>query len=114
MPFVLTNDSTIACGHTGTVGLAATTKLTIDSANVLLLSDVIQTIAGCKNPTDTNTGSKTCMTVVAAQGTATKLTAGTVPVVIDTLTGTTDGVNPPATPGTISATVPAQSKLTAV
>jgi hypothetical protein len=119
MSFVLTKSSSITCGHQGTVALSSSSKLTVGgSANALLLSDIVgQSVNLCPNPDDPNSGSVKCRHVAAAQGTATKLTVGSVPVAIDTLKGTTDGVNPAPPPpgaGTISVTSPAQAKLTAV
>jgi hypothetical protein len=113
MSKVLINNSKIVCPHQGQVQLAATTKLTIGGTNVLLLADVTgKTVSGCSVVTDTNTSTVQCQKVTTATGTASKLTVGGAPVVLDTLTGFTDGAPPPAAVA-ISVSDAGQSKLTA-
>ena len=107
MAKVLTTDSTIDCGHEGTVGTSSSAKLRVDGAAVLVETGVAgKTIAGC---TQTG-GPPTPCTAVAAisSGRATKLTAGGQPVMLDTLSGTTNG----APVGALSATA-GQDRLTA-
>jgi hypothetical protein len=115
MSFVLTTASTVDCSHMGPVALAAANKLTINGMSVLLLSDISGASITCLNPTDPNTQSKPCMTVISAAGAAAKLTVSGAGVALDTLSGTTDGHDPsPATlPPTISAEAAGQSLLTA-
>jgi len=67
-------------------------------------------ISDCKSPTDPNTGQKLCSNVLSViTGEATKLKVNRQPVMLDTVTGTTDGVPPGTLLGTAN-----QPKLTAV
>jgi hypothetical protein len=108
MPKVLTTDSTIDCGHEGTVGTSSAAKLRVDGARVLVETGIAgKTISNC---TQTGGPPTPCSAVVAiTSGRATKLTAGGQPVMLDTLTGTTNG----GPPGALSATA-GQSRMTAV
>ena len=114
MASVLTVNSQIVCPHQGTVSTSSSEKLTVSGAKVLVLSGVKgATVSGCNNPTDTS-GDKTCMTVTTASGTATKLNSGGNAVVIDSLSGNTDGAPPPPPGPAISVSSVGQNKLTAV
>jgi hypothetical protein len=98
MPKVLTEGSTLTCLHQGTVQLTASQSvLKVGGKPVLVQGDLEgKAISGCKTPTSQS--SKPCLTVVAmALGAATTLKAGGKPVLLDTATGTTDGVTPAPT-----------------
>jgi hypothetical protein len=111
-PKVLTTDSRVTCGHTpaGAVVLKGSAKLRVSGSSVLVTAGVGPAIGkGC---VVAKQGDKPCTTVTAVTAEkSTKLCADGVPVVVDTLTGTTDG--------TINAVVGAltvskvQSKLVA-
>jgi hypothetical protein len=95
MPRVLTEGSTLTCLHQGTVQLTASQRvLTVGGQPVLVRGDLEgQAISGCQTPTSQS--SKPCLTVVAMTlGAAATLRAGGKPVLLDTATGTTDGVTP--------------------
>ncbi|AIE86497.1 hypothetical protein [Fimbriimonas ginsengisoli] len=97
MPYVLTVNSTVQCAHGAKIALTSDAKLSVGGAKVLLLAGIQgATVNGCTNPTDPNTSSLTCATVATATGTATKLTVGGKPVVLDSLSGTTNGTPPPS------------------
>jgi hypothetical protein len=101
--------------HGGTVGVSSTAKLAVNGAPVLLAASVAgKTVAGCPVTDDPNTSTKHCTSVASVlSGPATRLTVGGKPVVLDTLTGTTDGTPPPtgAALGPASAN---QAKLQAI
>jgi hypothetical protein len=113
MSYVLTVSSTVACPHSpGQVSLSSDTKLTVGGKKVLVLASVNgASVSGCTQVTNTSNGTQQCSTVTTASGTASKLQAGGAPVVLDTLTGATDGF--PPTPSTLSVSAAGQSKLTA-
>lgn len=114
MAGVLTTNSTIQCPDSGKVQTSSTAKLTVSNNAVLLKPDFSSwSISGCSNPTDPNSGSKTCLkTVGLTAGAAQKLTCGgSSAVLLDTLQGTSDATPPPH--NMLSATA-GQSKLTAV
>jgi hypothetical protein len=114
MALVLTVSSQVVCPHTGTVSTSSSEKLTVSGAKVLVLSGVQgASVSNCTNPTDSN-GNKTCLTVTQASGTASKLTSGGNAVVIDSLSGNTDGAPPPPPGPALSVASPGQNKLTAV
>ena len=107
MPTVLTTGSTVKCSHQGTATLSSTAKLTVGTKSVLLSTDFASwPIAGC---TQTGGPPTPCTSIVSvAAGAATKLTVGGVAVLLDTLSGPTNG----APPGTVGATA-GHTKLTA-
>ncbi len=118
MPGVLTLNSSVTCGHSGTVQTTSSTKLTVDGAKVLLLSGISgKGINGCLtvNSVDGNTiKDDPCGSVVAAiPGESSKLTAGGTPVAVDTLSGTTDGILNKTTPVTGLSGSADQTKLAA-
>jgi hypothetical protein len=114
---VLTAASTVTCTHAvpGTVTLAGTGKLRVNGSAALRAADVVGAAVACGAPADPNTGSKPCTTVIAVTGgTASKLAVGGLPVLCESLAGSTDGTKPltPPSPAGLSAAA-GQSKLTA-
>jgi hypothetical protein len=115
MPNVLTTQSRVLCGpdtgtnHGGRVATASAAKLTVAGNRVLLRSGIGPGLSTpCKTPA--SSPPKPCTKVNAIiSGDAVKLTAGGSAVMLDSLSGTTDG-NPI---GTLPATAE-QTKLTAV
>jgi hypothetical protein len=119
MSYVLIVNSQVVCPHApGKAAVSSSTKLTVDGVKVLVLAGVQGVnIGGCSQPTDTSKSTQTCLHVTTATGTANKLTAGGQPVVLDTLSGFTDGSPPPPTPTSgplVSVASVGQIKLTAV
>jgi hypothetical protein len=114
MAYVLTVSSTVKCAHGGSVSLSSSAKLSVGGKKVVLMSGVQGApISGCPTPDDTNTPSTKCRTVVTANGTSTKLKVGGQPVVLDSLSGTTDGT-PPPTGASFSVSDAGHTKLKAV
>jgi hypothetical protein len=115
---VLTINSTITCEperntpllHGGKVTLTSAAKLTINSIPTLLRNGILpMSISGCKTVPPPQT-QKPCTAVASvAAGEASKLTVNTMPVMLDTIEGTTDGVPT----GKLRADA-GQSKLTAI
>lgn len=116
-PSVLTTKSTVACGHTGKVKADSSTRLTVDGAPVLLASTAGKTISGCIVPDNANPPTKHCTSVTSVTaGEASKLSVGGTSVVLDLLTGFSDGVlNPQAPPPgpPLAAAVANQTRLRA-
>jgi len=111
-PKVLTTDSTVTCGHkpSGAVALTSSAKLRVSGFSVLISAGVGPAIgAGCLV---SKQGDKACTLVTAVTTEkSTKLCANGVPVVVNTVTGTTDGtIN--AVVGALTVTK-VQSKLVA-
>ena len=91
MANVVTTVSTVTCGHgPGKVTLTSTAKLKIGNDPVVLAISGAP-VAGCTTVPDPNTTTKLCTTATADAGTATKLRVGNQPVLLDTLSGSTDG-----------------------
>lgn len=110
MGAVLTLSSTVQCGHAGTVGVSGSALLTVGSSAVLTPDGVAtKAVAGCTTAPSSPT--KPCTTVLSVlpSSQAIKLTAGGMPVLLDSLAGATDGMPP----GTLMA-VAGQTKLSAV
>jgi len=117
MSLVLTEKSSLVCANQGAVRLNATqSKLLVAGAKVLVTGDLTGApISRCMTVTDTNTGAKQCMTITSARGgVSTKLKVAGMGVLLDSITGTTDGIVPPP-PGiqTWSVQNAGQSKLKA-
>lgn len=95
MPKVLTQSSILVCAHQGQISLTASQQLLSIAGDAVLVEGDLAgaTIAGCTTPSNPTTGTKPCLTVVAmAAGASTNLTVGGKAVLLDTATGTTDGV----------------------
>jgi hypothetical protein len=111
MPGVLTTASPVLCGHgPGQVETASTAKLRVAGSPVLVLDSVLgkPVPPGCT----ADTPCSSVLTVVT--GTAVKLTTAGAPVVLDTLTGTTNGAVSGTTPQPLLSATAEQTKLTAV
>jgi hypothetical protein len=114
VPNVLTNACLIDCGHGGKVQKEAQTKLAVDGQGVLIKSDVeTKSIRDCQTKPQDKPPQKPCTTCLTVQKeVASKLTIGGAGVLLAGLSGTTDGVPPPAKPVKLEATN-FQTKLTA-
>jgi hypothetical protein len=116
MSAVLTKESTLQCAHSGAVKLIPTqTKLTVAGNAVMVDGDLSGApISGCLTVTDPNTSALTCLTVVSASGgVATKLKVGGKGVLLQDVSGQTNGTVG-GTPQTWSVKDAGESKLTAV
>jgi hypothetical protein len=119
-PNVLTTASIIKCPHQGKLLLTGIShKLKVQGMPVLLKSDIknalVDTSAtsgtGCTNKNTSST--KQCTSVLSVTGgEATKLKVGGVPVMLNMVTGTTDGF--PPSPSLLTGVTPVQNKLTAI
>jgi hypothetical protein len=109
---VLTKESTVECGHGGTVSTTGSAKLTVNQKGVLLKDglDNGTVSSACSNVVDTSKNLAKCATLTASGGEATKLTVGDKPVMLASVIGSTDG-KPPTPPPKIEAV---QTKLTAI
>jgi hypothetical protein len=103
MPRALTMGSTVTCGHqvppkVGSVQKASLAKLKVNGQPVLLESSIVgKAIPDCgtvpKSPPPPGPVSKPCSTVSTVTGGASlKLKVGGMPVMLETLGGSTDGV----------------------
>jgi len=98
MPFVLTDQAVIRCGHQGptrgTVKVVASQrKLTVDGHPVLVAGDLEgKPITGCPLKPPSNTPCTMLATVLTGQ--AGRLRVGTRPVLLSTAGGITNGVPP--------------------
>jgi len=113
MPAALTENSRLACGHSGTLQLrAGQSKLKVNGSKVLVVGDLTgANVSGCLTVTNPMTGAKQCLVVSSALGgVATKLTVGGKGVLLEAIAGTTDGAPVPA--WTVQSA--GQSKLQAV
>ncbi len=107
MASVLTTGSNIDCGHMGSVALKGNDKLKVGGNPVVVQGGVGPGLSKpCSLVTSGNT--KQCTTATASGGTAGKLNVGGSPVVLDSVSVTTDG-QPTGTP-VVTAN---QNKLTA-
>jgi hypothetical protein len=111
----------VTCKDGGKVATASDAKLTVGPTRdpVLVLSSIdgksFQTQSPCPVPDDPNTSTTHCTQVSAVTGGASsKLAVGGEPVVLATLTATTNGT-PPLPPGTqpLAPADAAQTKLRA-
>lgn len=131
MPTVLTAASQVTCTHGGTIVTTGVPKLKIDGSLVVLEAGVVgkpvspgaplppppPPATPCSIPTDPNTGTKSCTSVVSVStGKSAKLTVNGQPVLLESLGGATDGTGPsPAVPPTNALMASAnQTKLTAI
>lgn len=115
MAVVLISNSNVTCGHLGKVQVSSSAKLRVNGQPVLLKSSIEnKTVANCGTVPNPNTGAKPCTKVIAVStGEATKLKVGGKAVILDTLTGDTDGTVG-GTPQKLLSGTAQQSKLTAI
>ncbi|MBU2670217.1 hypothetical protein KOI35_42625 [Actinoplanes bogorensis] len=95
MAAVLNADAKIGCGHGGSVRISAgQDKLVAGGAAVLIDGDLDgATVSGCGTTQSSSTSQcKSVSSVIG--GTAAKLTAGGSKVLLETVSGLTDGVPP--------------------
>jgi hypothetical protein len=115
MSGVLTEQSTVDCGHGGTVATTGNGLLTVNGKPVLTKQGVQgkSVSASCGTIPATNPTSAKCLTVTAVEKTeATTLLVGGVAVLIDPLGGATDGVRAGSPAIELKATV-VQTRLRA-
>lgn len=110
MPAVLNADAAIGCGHGGTVQITAgQRKFTAGGAPVLAVGDLDgKPITGCTQPTSGSTVQCTAVVSVAG-GAAATLTVGHRAVLLETVSGATNG----APPGVLTVLTPGQTALRA-
>lgn len=108
--YVLTESSTIDCGHGGKVDKTAQSKLMVaGKGGVLIKSDVSgKSVSPACTKKDPNKGEIQCSICTVTQGEAGKLTVGGFPVLLESLQGTAVG-----TPGGTLKAQASQTKLTA-
>lgn len=113
MPNVLTTSSTITCPHSGSVNVMGEEKLKIKGSKGLIKSGIeMKDINGCLNENSTSPPITKCSRVqMGTSGEATKLKVRGNPVILDTLTGMTDGKVSGVVQSLLSANAN-QSKLT--
>jgi hypothetical protein len=112
MPKVLTTGSSVICGHGATASLSSSAKLTVQGEAVLLENEYSSWTfqVGCAQ-TDSSKSQKPCAIITEISGgQSSKLTVNGISVLIDTLSGLSDG-NPGKTD--VSATA-SQDKLEAI
>lgn len=119
MTGVLTTGSNVVCGHGGTVSTSGAAKLKVSGNPVLLKAGIAgKSVSGCGTPPASDVSGPTaipCSSVTSvATGEATKLTMGGTPVMLDTLSGQTDGMVGKVTPQLLLSATAVQSKLKAV
>jgi hypothetical protein len=107
------------CGHGGTLTTTGAPKLKVAGNPVLQKTGIMgQSVSGCITPIappPPGPPSSPCHTVASViTGEATKLKVSGSPVMLETLTGTTDGVVAGTTPQTLLSATAGQTKLTAV
>lgn len=119
MPGVLTTGSSVICGHGGTVSTTGVSKLKVSGNPVLQKTGIMgKSVSSCGTPTvvpPPPPPSSPCHTVVSViTGEAIKLKVSGSPVMLETVTGTTDGIVAGVTPQTLLSATAGQTKLTAV
>lgn len=104
MGFVVTTNARIVCAHGGQVTLIPKqTTVTVAGAPVLRESDIMGSpIVGCAQPPSVSTKPCTLVVSILPGGSAPTVSAGGMPVHLDSLSGMTDGV-PPGTVMVVSA-----------
>ncbi|MGD9570307.1 MAG: hypothetical protein AB7V62_00300 [Thermoleophilia bacterium] len=111
MPLVVNSNAKIICAHGGQVTLIPKqTTVQVGGAPVIRETDIMGApIIGCAQPPTVS--SKPCTTVVSVLpgGSAPTVSAGGMPVHLQTLSGMTDGVPP----GTVMVVSPGQTTVQA-
>jgi hypothetical protein len=119
MSGVLTRQSTVECGHSGTVASEGAARLTVDGHAVLTRQGVAgKQVSGCRTTPATNPNGTPkdapCSSVASVDRTeAARLRVGGAPVLIDPLGGTTNGLKDSLPTAALQATV-VQARLRTV
>jgi hypothetical protein len=116
MAKVLTTGSTVTCTHGGKVATGSTAKLKVNGLPVLLAAGVSErAVTTCPVVDDPNTSTTKCRKVATIlKAPAAKLKVGGQAVILDTLTGMTNGTPPPPPLGAeLGTAVANQTKLQA-
>jgi hypothetical protein len=118
MAGVLITNSTVTCGHSGNVTVTSTQKLKVSNSPVLVKASIeSKSIPDCATTPATDASgptAKPCKTVSSvSSGEATKLKVNGQAVMLDTLSGTTDGMVTKTTPQMLLSATAGQTKLTA-
>lgn len=120
MPNVLTIVSTVTCGHNGNVIVAGEPKLKVKGNGALIKASIEQKgipdcgIIPAVDSSGTETDRKCTLVNSVTRGEATKLKVNGNPVILDTLAGTTDGMEAKLIPQTKLAANANQVKLKAI
>jgi hypothetical protein len=119
MAGVLVTNSTVTCGHSGNVTVTSTQKLKVSNSPVLIKTSIEnQSIPDCLTaPASDASGptAKPCKTVSSVgSGEATKLKVNGQAVMLDTLSGATDGMVTKVTPQLLLSATAGHTKLTAI
>lgn len=119
MPRVLTTAIPVKCPHVGIVTLASAVRLRVAGVAVLVQSappTPLGTVVSCTAGSPSLPGTPCLKVLTITAGQAGKLTVGGRPVLLATLTGTTDGTPPavPPAPGLPLVLPVDQPRLTAV
>ncbi len=120
MAGVLTTGSKVTCGHGGDVVVSSTEKLKVGNNPVLVKASILsKSIPNCATPAAVDasgtTIAKPCKKVSAvSSGEATKLMVNQQPVMLDTLSGETNGMVAKTEPQKLLAATAGQTKLTAI
>lgn len=115
MPLVITEQSSLACAHQGTVKpVASQAKLKVAGAAVLVTGDLKgKPISLCKTLPDAVHGMAPCLAITSEEGgVASKLKVAGKAVLLETIKGQTNGTVS-STPQTWSVQSAGQSKLKA-
>jgi hypothetical protein len=123
--FVLTTKDAVLCGpalpkaHGGKVSTSSLAKLTVNLAPVLLQNSIETKLiptGNCQTPAVSGppTSAPCVNAVKVTGGLSIKLTSEHKPVILDSLTGTTNGTIAGVTPQTVMFGKAVQTKLTAV
>jgi hypothetical protein len=107
MPQVLTTTTTVTCGHSppgspatpGTVAVRSSAKLRVGAPVLQEPGIVLMQVSGCPLPANVQ-----CHRVVTVTKGRAKLRVGGLPVMLSSLTGTTDGTPPDRLAAPVGAT----------
>lgn len=103
----------VVCGHGGTVKAQSASRLTVQSAEVLLMPSgpvAIDSVNKCLTPSSNTT--KPCMNATVSTTQTTKLTVGGKPLLMMPVSGSSDGMVGGTTPQLLVTAVANQTKLT--
>lgn len=120
MAAVLTENSNVTCGHAGSVSTSGVSKLTVNGQPALLENGIAhRTVGNCATPTASDASGRLtdepCTLVSSVTGgAATKLKVAGQAVMLDTLTGSTNGRVGGTDPQNLLSATARQTKLSAI